>query len=307
MTVALISHADCRKHDMGAHHPETPRRLDAIFDHLRATSLLDYVNEIDAPLALDEHIALAHTSAHIAAMKAASPHDGYRAIDGDTAMNQHTLMAAYRAAGAVTAGVNFVMQAKGNRAFCAVRPPGHHAERDRAMGFCFFNNAAIAVRYACAHYGLERVALVDFDVHHGNGSENILANDSKVLMLSTFQTNLYPYSGDEPLGSNMRNVGLPAYSRGDAMQAAVEAVWKPALAAFKPQLLVISAGFDAHREDELAMLGWTERDYAWISNELVCLANTYCDGRIVSTLEGGYALEALSRSVAEHLKALLEI
>jgi acetoin utilization deacetylase AcuC-like enzyme len=297
-SVALLSHPDCRKHEMGSHHPECPERLDAIFDYLLATGLLDFVQQHDAPLASDEHILLAHTQAHLAAMVSRTPSAGYAAF---------TLTAARRAAGAAVQAVDLVMRGVAKRAFCAVRPPGHHAESNRAMGFCIFNSAAIAVRYAIHAWGLQRVALIDFDVHHGNGSEEILADDPHVLMLSTFQRNLYPYSGTEPLGSNMVNVGLPAYSRGDAMRAAVESHWKPAIASFKPELIVISAGFDAHRDDELAMLGWTEADYRWVTDQIVEMANTHSQGKIVATLEGGYALDALARSVAEHVKGLLEI
>jgi acetoin utilization deacetylase AcuC-like enzyme len=306
-SVALLSHPDCRKHEMGTHHPECPERLDAIFDYLLATGLLDYVQQHEAPLATDAQILLAHTQDHLDSVMARAPQTGYAAIDGDTTMNAHTLIAARRAAGAAVHAVDRVMQGDVMRAFCAVRPPGHHAQSNRAMGFCIFNNAAIAVRHAVRTWGAQRVALIDFDVHHGNGSEEILADDPNVLMLSTFQRNLYPYSGTEPLGGNMVNVPLAAYSRGDAMRSAVENHWLPAIANFQPELIVISAGFDAHRDDELAMLGWTEADYRWVTDRIVEMANQHSGGRIVSTLEGGYALDALARSVAEHVKGLLQI
>jgi acetoin utilization deacetylase AcuC-like enzyme len=220
-------------------------------------------------------------------------------------MNAHTLTAARHAAGAVVLATDLVISRKVQSAFCAVRPPGHHATRDAAMGFCFFNNVAVGIRHAQRVHGLERIALIDFDVHHGNGSEDILAGDPEVLMCSTFQQGLYPFLGDAPMGPNMCNIPLAAYSRGEAMRDAVRENWLPALDAFRPQMIFISAGFDAHREDDMASLGWVDADYAWITARLVEVADRHSEQRIVSTLEGGYALDALARSVAAHVGVLI--
>jgi acetoin utilization deacetylase AcuC-like enzyme len=220
-------------------------------------------------------------------------------------MNPHTARAALRAAGAAVLATDLVLKGEVNTAFCAVRPPGHHATHDAPMGFCFFDNVAVGIRHALNHHGLERVALVDFDVHHGNGSEDILASDPRVLMVSTFQRGLYPFLGDEPKGLNMVNVGLDAGSDGRQLRAAVEQYWLPALDAFRPQLLYISAGFDAHRADEMANLRWVESDYAWVTDQMVQVAARHCGGRIISVLEGGYDLQALSRSVAAHVRELI--
>ena len=261
-----------------------------------------------APAATRELILRAHSAELLDELEAISPLQGYASIDGDTTMNQHTMNAVLHAVGAAVLAVDLVCTGEVQRAFCNIRPPGHHAERHRAMGFCFLNTAAIAVLHALEAHGLQRVALVDFDVHHGNGSEDILAdvcNAGHVLMVSTFQHHLYPGTGDRPMASNMVNVPLTAYTKGDAMRAAVTDRWLPALHAFQPELIVISAGFDAHRDDELASLGWVEADYRWVTQQLVAVANRHSNGRIVSTLEGGYSLGALARSVGEHVKVLI--
>jgi acetoin utilization deacetylase AcuC-like enzyme len=214
------------------------------------------------------------------------------------------LRAALRAAGAAVLAADLVLRGEVARAFCAVRPPGHHATREAAMGFCLFNNVAVGIRHALAAHGLERVALVDFDVHHGNGSEDIFAGDERVLMVSTFQSGIYPFSGQAALGPNMANVGLARGATGAALREAYERVWKPRIDAFRPQLIFVSAGFDAHRADDMAGLAWVEDDYAWITRRLVELAERHCGGRIVSSLEGGYHLFHLARSVAAHVREL---
>ena len=302
---AYLTHPSFRLHEMGAGHPECPARLDVINDRLLSSGLLDMLVPYEAPAATHEQLLRAHTAYHIAQVEDSAPMSGYRKIDPDTSMNAHTLSAARYAAGAAVLATDLVMAGTVRTAFCAVRPPGHHATRDAAMGFCFFNNIAVGIRHAQRAHGLERVALIDFDVHHGNGSEDILAGDPEVLMCSTFQQGLYPFQGDEPMGPNMCNVPLPAYSRGDAMRTAVAERWLPALEKFRPQIIFISAGFDAHREDDLANLGWTESDYAWVTARILEVANKHAGGRIVSMLEGGYALDALARSAAAHVAVLL--
>lgn len=308
MTTAYFSHPDCRAHDMGRGHPECPARLDAIEDHLLATGLDVALTRFEAPLVRREDLALAHTTGFVTelseSMQQASTLGEHRPIDPDTSIGPATWQAAMRAAGAAVAATDAVIDGRAENAFCAIRPPGHHATRSRAMGFCFFNNVAIAARYALDVRGLQRVAIVDFDVHHGNGTEDIIANDDRVLMASFFQDQLYPYSGGVPLGTNMVNLPVPAYTRGPEIRELIEANWMPRLEAFKPQMIFISAGFDAHREDELGQLGLVEADYEWITRRLVDVAGRHAQGRIVSCLEGGYALSALARSVAAHLRVL---
>ncbi len=308
MTVAYFTHPSSAQHEMGTHHPECPDRVRVIDDHLRVQGLVDFMREETAPTATREVILRAHDAALFDELNEISPLEGYAGIDGDTTMNPQTMNAVLHAVGAAVRAVDLVCSGEVQRAFCNIRPPGHHAERHRAMGFCFLNSAAIAVLHALEAHGLQRVALVDFDVHHGNGSEDILAdvcNAGRVLMVSTFQHHLYPGTGDRPMASNMVNVPLTAYTRGDAMRAAVTDRWLPALFEFQPELIVISAGFDAHRDDDLASLGWVEADYRWLTQQLVAVADQYSKGRIVSTLEGGYSLGALARSVGEHVKVLI--
>ncbi|MBP6530973.1 MAG: histone deacetylase family protein [Burkholderiales bacterium] len=308
MIVAYLTHPFSTKHEMGSHHPECPDRVRVIDDHLRALGLLDFMREETAAPATDEVILRAHSEYLLQSLERIAPEEGYAGIDGDTTMNPFTLQAVKHSAGAAVHAVDLVCSGKSPRAFCNIRPPGHHAERERAMGFCFLNNAAIAVLHAIEAHGFERVALVDFDVHHGNGSEDILVeecNNGRVLMVSTFQHHLYPGTGDNPMADNMVNVPLKAYSKGDAMRAAVTEQWLPALEAFSPQLIVISAGFDAHREDDLASLGWVDSDYRWVTQQLAAVADKHSQGRIVSLLEGGYHLDALARSVGEHVKVLI--
>jgi acetoin utilization deacetylase AcuC-like enzyme len=293
---------------MGPGHPECPARLDAITDYLLSTGLEVALDYREAPRATLEQLERAHSARHVTEMldllQRLRDEHGSQAIDPDTIAGPHTLAAALRAAGAAVAATDDVLAGRAETAFCAVRPPGHHATRDTAMGFCFFNNVAVAARHALDVHGLERVAIVDFDVHHGNGTEDIVAGDDRVLMCSFFQHPLYPYSGAVPKGTNMVNVPVDPYSRGAAVREVIESMWLPALDAFQPQLIFISAGFDAHREDELGQLGLVESDYAWITQQLVRVAKQHADGRIVSCLEGGYHLDALARSVAAHVRVL---
>jgi acetoin utilization deacetylase AcuC-like enzyme len=304
MSTAFISHRECSLHDMGTHHPESPARLSAIADHLLATGLLHHLVETEAPLATRDALARVHDAGYLDALDSALPEHGILHLDPDTALCPHTLQAARRAAGAVTLAVDMVIGGACESAFCCVRPPGHHAERNRAMGFCFFNNIAVGAAHALEHHGLGRVAVVDFDVHHGNGTEHIFADDERVMMVSTFQHPFYPYSGVEGRSGRMVNCPLPAYAGSREFREAVDEAWLPALEAFRPELLLISAGFDAHRDDDMAMLGLTEADYDWVTRKLLAVATRHCGGRIVSSLEGGYELHALARSVAAHLRAL---
>lgn len=307
METLYLTHPACRLHEMGDWHPESPQRLDAISDQLLASGVMPLLAERDVPEATDTQILRVHDSAYLQGLRAQSPTDGYRPIDPDTLMNRHTLDAALRAAGAGVAAVDAVLSGEASTAFCSVRPPGHHALPDRAMGFCFFNNVAIAARHALDAHGLSRVAIVDFDVHHGNGTEAMFADDPRVLMCGLFQHPFFPGSGAEAMGANMVNVPVPAYSDGRAVRELVEQQWLPRLREHRPELVLVSAGFDAHREDDMAQLGLVEADYAWITTQLMAVAEQHARGRIVSLLEGGYNLSALGRSVVAHVRALAKL
>jgi len=222
-------------------------------------------------------------------------------------MNPHTWEAALRSAGAVIAAADCVLRRELANAFCAVRPPGHHARKAAAMGFCFLNNVAIGARHALEAHGLERIAVVDFDVHHGNGTEEILAHDERVLMVSFFQHPFYPYTGTDNPAKNMVNVPLPAGTKGDVVRQVVDEVWLPRLTSFRPQMIFISAGFDAHREDDLGQMGLVEADYAYITRRLMEVAAEFAEGRMVSSLEGGYNLSALARSVGAHVRTFAQL
>jgi len=308
MTTAYYSHPDCRGHDMGRGHPECPQRLAAIDDHLIATGLDIALDRRDAPLIELADVERAHTAGYVAALRDVledvESSGRTRALDPDTAASAGTWKAVRRAAGAAVAATDAVIDGEAENAFCAVRPPGHHATRDEAMGFCFFNSVAIAARHALDKRGLKRVALIDFDVHHGNGTEDIIAGDERVLMVSFFQHPLYPYSGAVPKGTNMVNLPIPPYTKGGEIRELIEANWMPRLEAFRPEMIFISAGFDAHRDDDLGQLGLVEQDYAWITQRIKAVADRHAQGRIVSCLEGGYNLGALARSVAAHLRVL---
>lgn len=310
------THPDCRRHDMGRGHPECPERLDAIEDRLLVSGVGDALDRREPPLASTAQVQLAHDRSHVAGMLglAQELQEQIQAggsellyIDPDTALNTHSLNAALRAAGAAIDATDAVMAGDLENAFCAVRPPGHHATRNAAMGFCIFNTVAVAVRHALEMHGLQRVAVVDFDVHHGNGTEDILAGDDRVLMVGLFQHPFYPYSGNEPRAANMLNVPVPAYTKGDKIRELVDLHWLPRLEEFKPEMIFISAGFDAHREDELGQLGMVEADYAWITQKLKDIAKRHGKGRIVSCLEGGYNVDALARSVEAHLRVLADL
>lgn len=304
MTTALITHPDCFDHVTPPGHPEQVARLDAVLGALEGMDLL----RVTAPLAAEDDLLRAHPKAHLDALKQAAPQDGWRSLDADTHMSPGTLTAAYRAAGGVVRAVDAVMAGEASNAFCATRPPGHHAERDTAMGFCFFGNVAVAAKYALDFHGLERVAIVDFDVHHGNGTQNLVEEDPRILFCSTHQMPLYPGTGhphEDGVG-NVLNVPLPDGAGSKAFRDIMERVVLPRVADFAPQLLLISAGFDAHKDDPLAGLMLDEGDFAWVTGRLCDLADEHCHGRVVSALEGGYDLEALGASAAAHVQVLKE-
>lgn len=306
-TTAFISHKDCFLHDMGSFHPESPSRLTAISDHLIAQGIDAYFSHYDAPLATLEQLRRVHPVGYLEKLKRSSPESGIVHLDPDTAMNPHTWQAALRSAGAGVMAVDMVMQGEAPNAFCAIRPPGHHAERETALGFCFLNNVAIAARHALEVHGLSRVAVVDFDVHHGNGTEDIFKDDPRVLMVSMFQHPFFPYSGADCTAENMCNVPLPAGTSGEEFRMVVSDIWMPRLREFQPEMIFISAGFDAHYEDDMGSMKLVESDYAYVTREIKRFADQACKGRIVSMLEGGYVLSSLARSVGVHLRVLADL
>ncbi len=311
-----FTHPTCWKHEMGQGHPECPQRLDAIQDRLLISGLDMALTAMEAPEASLSDIELAHDRMYIASLRGLSDRlleemqaggPAHSHLDADTSINAFTWQAALRSAGAAIAATDAVLAGDLENAFCAVRPPGHHATHKQAMGFCFFNNVAVAAKHALDRHGLQRVAVVDFDVHHGNGTEDILSGDPRALMVSFFQHPFYPHSGTEHPASNMVNVPVPAYTKGMDIREIVEAYWVPRLEEFKAEMIFISAGFDAHREDDMGQLGLTEQDYSWITYRIRQIAQRHAKGRIVSCLEGGYALSALGRSVEAHLRVLADV
>lgn len=307
MDTLYITHPECSLHDMGPWHPECPARLDAVHDQLLASGVMDLLQQEQAPDASDADLLRVHTPQYLQYLADNAPESGQFVIDPDTVMNPHTMAAARAAAGAGLRAVDIVMQGTHKTVFCAVRPPGHHATPGAAMGFCFFNNIAVAAAYALQVHGLDRVAIIDFDVHHGNGTEDAFAGDSRVMMCGFYQYPFYPGSRHEPPAANMLNVPVSAGTAGAELRQIVSDVWMPRLREFRPQMIFISAGFDAHREDDLGQLAMVEDDYAWITSQLVDLASETAEGRIVSMLEGGYNLSALGRSVVAHIRALSKL
>lgn len=293
---------------MGDWHPECPGRLQAIDDQIILARLEGLVEHRLAPLAGLDAIRRNHTEQAIALVRDNTPEQGaYYPLDPDTLLCHYSYQAALRAAGAAVAATDAVIDREFDNAFCSVRPPGHHARPSQPMGFCLFNNVAIAVRHALDVRGLERVAIIDFDVHHGNGTAESFHGDPRVLMASFFQHPFYPYSDPEPVTPTCVNVPVPARSNGEVVRKLVQEQWLPALHAFKPQMLFVSAGFDAHRDDDMGDMALVEADYAWITRQIMMVAKEHAQGRIVSCLEGGYNLSALGRSVVAHLKVLAEL
>ncbi len=304
MTTALISHEDCADHITPPGHPEQVARLDAVLGALEGFDL----QRVKAPLAAEDDLLRVHPQAHIDAIRAAAPDAGWRSLDADTHMSVGTLKAAYRGAGGVVRAVDMVLGGEVRNAFVAMRPPGHHAERQTAMGFCFFGNVAIGAKHALDHHGLERVAIVDFDVHHGNGTQDLVEDDARILFCSTHQSPLFPGTGaaDEVGVGNVLNVPLPEGTGSQAFRDVITQIVLPRLDAFSPQLVIISAGFDAHMNDPLAGMRLTTEDFGWVTARLCDVADTHCEGKVVSSLEGGYDLAALGASAAAHVKVLEE-
>jgi len=313
MSVGIIGHYKCNDHNMGAHHPESPARMAAIQDQLIRSGLEYVVRQYDAKPLNKKYLALAHSQAHINHLFNNAPSEGLFKLDDDTYMNAVSLNAALYSAGAVVNAVDLVMSNELSAAFCAVRPPGHHAEYDKSMGFCLVNNIAIGAFYALEKYALKRIAIVDFDVHHGNGTENIIKTHIKnkkitpdnMLFCSTYQYPFYPFEMQASNTPPIINTPLAATTKSADFQKAIIQHWLPALEKFKPQIIFISAGFDAHIEDDMSQISLTENDYRWVTEQLKSIANQYAHGRIVSTLEGGYRLNALGRSVVAHINGLI--
>ena len=307
MPTAYISHSECHRHDTGKDHPENARRLSAIEDQFVATGLANVLRYCDAPEASDAQLLRVHTNDHLETIKSMTPDRGYAHLDPDTVINADTPQAARRAAGAVIAAVDFVVSGEMASAFCGVRPPGHHAESDKAMGFCIYNNIAVGAAHALEQYGLGRVAIVDFDVHQGNGTEEMFKDDNRVLFCSTFQHPFFPFTPLLENAANRVNVPLEAGATSTEFRAAVSNQWLPALENFQPEMIFVSAGFDAHKDDDMSYVSLTDADYLWVTEQIVQVAKNSASGRIVSVLEGGYELNSLARCVDTHIRVLMDL
>lgn len=305
MAIAYISHAECLQHDTGEGHPENARRISAIEDQLIATGLLDVLRYFDAPEVTSDQLLRVHARAYLDAIAAMEPESGYKRVDPDTIISAGSLQAARRAAGAVVAATDLVLNGEMESAFCSVRPPGHHAEINRAMGFCLYNNIAVGAAHALEQYGVNKLAILDFDVHHGNGTEDIFKDDHRVLFCSTFQHPFYPYTALLEPADNRVNVPLQAGAGSEEFRAAVTDRWLPALDKFSPEMVFVSAGFDAHRDDDMSHVNLTDADFTWVTERIVDVASKSASGRIVSTLEGGYELRSLARCVESHIRVLM--
>lgn len=306
ISIAIISHPDCYKHYMGNGHPECPQRFQAIETALKSSNIsaLQYHS---APLVTQEQLLRVHPQYYLDQLRDAAPiqEKGLSEITGDTSLNKYSLLAASRAAGAAILAVDLVLTNKVNSAFCPIRPPGHHAKVSRAAGFCFYNNVAIATFHAIEQHHLKRIAIIDFDVHHGNGTENIVARNPKIMLFSSFQHPFYPYEGADSRSQNICNLPLPAFTDGPTYREAITQKWLPRLHEFQPQLIIFSAGFDAHKDDGMASLILDESDYTFITQQIKAIADKHASGRMVSCLEGGYNLKALASSALAHVKAMI--
>ncbi len=305
MSVAFISHSDCLLHDLGPDHPECPARLHAINDRLIASGLEMALRQFDAPQVERALLERVHDPTYVAHILDDLPEEGRLWLDVDTAVSKAGVCSALHAAGAAVLGVELVMRGEVQVAFCAVRPPGHHAGWASSGGFCIFNNVAIAATHAFEAYGLERIAVVDFDAHHGNGTEELFADDPRLLFCSSFEHPLYPFCGVGTHSDHVVNVPLDGGITGAVFRERVAERWLPALERFAPQLMLVSAGFDGHAEDDMSHLRLREPDYRWATQRIKTIAERHAQGRIVSVLEGGYALSALGRSVAAHIDVLI--
>ncbi len=299
---AFISHPDTLLHVMDGNHPESPARITAIKNAVLASKLK--LQFYDAPAASKVQLERVHTKDYVEEIFNIAPKAGLVRLDGDTAMGPMSLSAILHASGAVILATDLVLQGKADNAFCCIRPPGHHAGKSNSAGFCIFNHVAVGVAHAMKQYNLKRVAIIDFDVHHGDGTEDIFKDNPNVMLCSTFQHPFYPHRGAESRSKNMINLPLPAKANGEDLKKTFEAEIKPAIAAFKPELIYISAGFDAHVNDPLADLALITQDYAWMTEFIKKIANNCCAGRIISSLEGGYHLPSLSESVLAHINSL---
>jgi len=302
---ALVTHEECLKHLTPPGHPEQVARLEYILESLKDINLL----RVSAPMAADDDILRIHPREYINYLQEAVPENGFKSLDGDTHISSGSLTAAYRAAGGVLRAIDLVLSGEAKNAFVAVRPPGHHAETQTSMGFCLFGNIALGVKHALDFHGLKKVAVIDFDVHHGNGTQEILWDESRCLTFTSQQIPLWPGTGtEEEQGhyNNIVNIPLPPGSTGELMRQKYEALVFPVLRKFEPDLILISAGFDAHEADPLAELNWSTADFSWLTERLCKIAEECCEGRLVSTLEGGYDLKALADSVKAHVTKLCE-
>jgi acetoin utilization deacetylase AcuC-like enzyme len=305
LPTAYISHPDCLGHDTGIGHPERAGRLGVIEDRLLSSRLLDFLRQFDAPEVSDEQLRRVHAPQYIERIKTLIPAHGHTHLDPDTVVSPASLKAARRAAGAVVLAVDLLMRDEANRAICAVRPPGHHAERAKAMGFCIFNNVAVGAAHALETHGLNRVAILDFDVHQGNGTEQMFRADERVMFCSTFQHPFYPHTPLRADTARMISIPLPATAKSAEFRAAVVDSWLPALEGFAPEMIFVSAGFDAHMDDDMSGVALGDADYRWVTEKIVAIAQRHASGRIVSVLEGGYELDSLARCMETHIRVLM--
>lgn len=305
MKTAFISHPDTLLHVMDGSHPESPARINVIKNALISKGIYQKLDIYEAPLATDRELQRVHSSAYIQKIRALSPKAGLVRLDPDTAMGPMSLSAAAHASGAVIFATDLIMRNMADNAFCCIRPPGHHAGRANSAGFCIFNHVAIGVAHAFEKYGIQRAAIIDFDVHHGDGTEDIFRNDPRVMLCSTFQHPFYPHRGAETRSDRMLNIPLPAKAGRKEFQLAFEQEFLPALNVFKPEIIYISAGFDAHTDDPLADMRLTDADYAWMTQFTLSIARQHAQGRVISSLEGGYNLGTLGDAVGSHVQTLL--